>query len=150
MVNVNATGLAAGTYSGTVNIMIGGQMSAVNVTLMVAGGTATPTSSTPTPSLRLNPLSLNFSGKAGGTATLPQTFNITNPTGGTLTWTLTESTPWLGLNITSGTTTTEVDAISASASLSGLAAGTYSTAIVVAASGASNSPQTVGVRVLKR
>ena len=145
MVNVNATGLAAGTYSGTVNIMIGGQMSAVNVTLMVAGGTATPTSSTPTPSLRLNPLSINISGKAGGTAPLPQTFNITNPTGGTLTWTLTESAPWLGLNITSGTTTTEVDAISASASLSGLAAGTYSTAIVVAASGASNSPQTIPV-----
>lgn len=148
MVNVNASGLAAGTYSGTVNINIGGnQASAVSVTLVVSGGTATTTSSstTPTPSILLNPVSLSFSGTAGGAAPLAQTFNITNSTGGTLTWMLTESASWLGLNITSGTTTTEIDAISASVGTTGLAAGTYSTAITVTASGATNSPQTIPV-----
>jgi hypothetical protein len=154
-VAVSATGLASGTYTGTVNIAIGGQLSAVPVTLVVSGGTATSTSgsatstssggTTPTPSILLNPVSLSFSGTAGGTTPLAQTFNISNPTGGTLTWTLTEPASWLGLNITSGTTTTEVDAISASVSTTGLAAGTYSTAITVTASGSTNSPQTIPV-----
>jgi fibronectin type 3 domain-containing protein len=76
---------------------------------------------------------------------LAQSINLTNPTGGTLTWTLSESAAWLGLNVTSGTTTTEVDSISASVSTTGLAAGTYSTAIIVAASGSTNSPQTIPV-----
>ena len=155
-VNVNASGLAGGTYNGTVNITIGGQISVVSVTLVVLGGTATPTSTsgsttstsggtTSTPSILLNPVSLSFSGTAGGAVPLAQTFNIANPTGGTLTWTLTEPASWLGLNITSGTTTTEIDAISAGVSTSGLAAGTYSTAITIAASGASNSPQIIPV-----
>jgi BACON domain-containing protein/fibronectin type III domain protein len=148
-VNVNASGLAAGTYNGTVNIAIGGQNSLVSVTLVVSGGTATPTSATggttATPSILLNPVSLSFSGTAGGAMPLAQTFNIANPTGGTLTWTLNESAAWLGLNVTSGTTTTEVDGISASVSTTGLAAGTYSTAITVTASGSTNSPQTIPV-----
>lgn len=153
-VQVNATGLTAGTYSGTVSITITdkngrSQVTPVAVSLAVSGTTTTSTSTstttTSTPSILLNPVSLSFSGTAGGAAPFAQTFNITNPTGGTLTWTLTESASWLGLNIASGTTTTEIDAISAGVSTSGLAAGTYSTAITVAASGASNSPQTIPV-----
>lgn len=147
-VNANASGLAVGTYSGTVSIAIGGnQVTTVPVTLVVSGGiTTSPLSSmTPTSSILLNPVSLSFSGTAGGTAPLAKTINLTNPTGGTLTWSLTESASWLGLNVTSGTTTTEVDTISASVSTTGLAAGTYNTAINVAASGASNSPQTIAV-----
>lgn len=151
-VGVNASGLAAGSYSGVVNIVIGGnQSSVVPVTLVVSGGTATTTSvntistTTSTPSISLSPASLSFSGTAGGAAPVAQTFNISNPAGGTLTWTLTESASWLGLNIANGTTTTEIDAISASISTSGLAAGTYSTAITISASGASNSPQTIPV-----
>ncbi len=148
-VNVNASGLAVGTYSGAVSIVIGGnQTGVVSVTLVVSGGTTTSTSSsttTSTPSISLNPVSLSFPGTAGGTTPSAQTFNIGNPTGGTLTWTLTESASWLGLNVTSGTTTTEIDAISANVSISNLAAGTYSTAITVTASGATNSPQTIPV-----
>ena len=154
-VAVSATGLASGTYTGTVNIAIGGQLNAIPVTLVVSGGTATSTSgsttstssgsTSPTPSILLNPVSLSFSGTAGGTTPLAQTFSLSNPTGGTLTWTLTEPASWLGLNITSGTTTTEVDAISASVSTTGLAAGTYNTAITVTASGSTNSPQTIPV-----
>ena len=154
-VKVNASSMGVGTYNGTVNIRIGRkQNSAVSVTLVVSDGTATttPSGSTSTsssimstPSILLNPVSLNFSGTAGGAVPLAQTFNLSNPTGGTLTWTLTKSASWLGLNVASGTTTTEIDAVAASASTSGLAAGTYSTAIVVAASGSSNSPQTIPV-----
>ena len=112
----------------------------VPVTLAVSEG-ATKT----TPSILLNPISLSFSGTAGGAVPLAQTINLTNPTGGTLTWTLTEFTSWLGLNIASGTTTTETDQISASVGISGLSAGTYSTIISVTASGSANSPQQIPV-----
>jgi fibronectin type 3 domain-containing protein len=56
---------------------------------------------------------------------------------------MTEPAAWLALNITSGTTTTETDQVSASVSIQGLAAGTYNTMITVAASGAANSPRQV-------
>ena len=69
--------------------------------------------------------------------------NLANPTGETLSWTLAESAPWLALNITAGTTTTETDQISASVGISGLSAETYVTIISVTASGASNSPQQI-------
>ncbi len=144
-VQVNATGLPVGTYSSSVRIVIEDkngrlQTTAIPVTLVVTGGNATPL-----PSLLLNPVGLSFSGTAGSTTPLAKTITVTNPTGGTLTWTLAESAAWLGLNIASGTTTTEIDSISASVSTGGLAAGTYSTAITVTASGASNSPQTIPV-----
>jgi hypothetical protein len=144
-VQVNATGLPIGTYSGNVRIAIEDkrgrtQIMPVPVTLVVGGGTPTPT-----PSMLLNPVSLNFSGTAGGAVPSAKTFTLTNQTGGTLTWTLTKSAAWLGLNVTTGTTTNEIDSISASITTNGLAAGTYSAAITVAASGASNSPQVIPV-----
>ena len=154
VVQVNAMGLPAGTYSGTIRIAIASQTSAVSVTLNVAGGSVTPTStgtSTPTstntvtPSMLLNPTSLSFSGVQGGPSPLAKPITVSNPTGGTLTWTLTETAAWLGLNVMGGTTTTEIDSISASVSTSGLLAGSYSTAITVTASGASNSPQSIPV-----
>jgi len=146
VVQVNATGMSGGTYSGTVRITIAAQMSTVPVTLNVAGGSVTPTSTgTATPSILLNPTSLSFSGVQGGAAPLARPITLSNPTGGTLTWTLTETAAWLGLNVTSGTTTTEIDSISVSVSTSGLAAGSYSTAITVNASGSSNSPQMIPI-----
>jgi hypothetical protein len=149
VVQVNATGMAAGTYSGTVRIAITDkndriQVTPVPVTLTVTGGSAT-TTATVTPSILLNPTSLSFSGVAGGPAPLAKPLTLSNPTGGTLTWTLTETAAWLGLNITSGTTTTETDSISASVSTTGLAAASYSTVITVTASGSSNSPQAIPV-----
>jgi hypothetical protein len=148
-VQVNATGMAAGTYSGTVRIAITDkndriQVTPVPVTLTVTGGSAT-TTGTVTSSILLNPTSLSFSGVAGGPAPLAKPLTLSNPTGGTLTWTLTETAAWLGLNITSGTTTTETDSISASVSTTGLAAASYSTVITVTASGSSNSPQAIPV-----
>ena len=145
-VQVDTTGLSGGTYSGTVRITIGSQTSAVLVTLNVAGAGVTPTStSTATPSIFLNPTSLSFSGVQGGPSPLAKPITVSNPTGGTLTWTLTETAAWLGLNVTGGTTTTGIDSISASVSTIGLAAGSYSTAITVNASGSSNSPQMIPV-----
>lgn len=152
-VQVNPSGLSAGTYSSSFTISVSTkndrlQTATIPVTFVVSTGGTTPTSgttTTTTPSILLNPTSLNFSGTAGGTNPLAQTINLLNSTGGTLSWTLTESAPWLALNIASGTTTTETDQISASVGISGLGAGTYSTIISVTASGASNSPQQIPV-----
>lgn len=144
-VQVNPSGLSTGTYSSSFNIAVTGkndriQTATIPVTFVVStGGTTT------TPSILLNPTSLSFSGTAGGANPLAKTMNLVNPTGGTLTWNMTESAAWLALNITSGTTTTETDQISASVGTSGLSAGTYSTIISVTASGASNSPQQIPV-----
>jgi hypothetical protein len=142
---VNQSGLSTGTYNGIVRIAIadrngGYQTSSVAVSLLVSSGGATTT-----PSILLNPTSLSFPGTAGGANPLAKTMNLANPAGGTLTWSMTESAAWLALNIASGTTTTETDQVSASVSSQGLAAGTYSTVITVAASGAANSPQQIPV-----
>jgi hypothetical protein len=150
-VQVDATGMAVGTYTGTVRIAVAdkngrNQVSTVSVTMVVSGsGTSGGGTGSVTPSILLNPTSLSFSGIQGGPAPLAKPIMLSNPTGGTLTWTLTEAAPWLGLNVMSGSTTTETDSISASVSTTGLLAGSYSTAITVAASGSSNSPQTIPV-----
>jgi Fibronectin type III domain/Viral BACON domain len=150
VVQVNAAGMAPGTYTGTIRIAISDkndrtQVTPVPVTLVITGATATSGGGTVTPSILLNPTSLSFSGVQGGPPPLAKPVTVSNPTGGTLTWTLTETAAWLGLNIVSGTTTTETDSISASVSTSGLAAGSYSTVITVTAAGSSNSPKTIPV-----
>ena len=144
-VQVNQLGLSAGTYNSTVQIAIADrygryQTESVAVSLIVSGGVTTPT-----PSMLLNPANLSFSGIAGGANPLAKTMNLLNPTGGTLTWNMTESAAWLALNTAAGTTTTETDQVSASVNIQGLAAGTYSTVIAVTASGAANSPQQIPV-----
>ena len=152
-VQVNPNGLSAGTYSSSFTISVTDkkdriQTATIPVMFVVSTGSTSTTPSptaTITPSILLNPASLSFSGTAGGTNPLAQTIHLLNPTGGTLSWTLAESAPWLALNMTSGTTTTETDQISASVGISGLGAGTYSTIISVTASGASNSPKQIPV-----
>jgi hypothetical protein len=144
-VQVNPMGLSTGTYSSSFNITVTSkngrnQAATIPVTFVVS-----TSSSTTTPSISLNPTSLSFSGAAGGANPLAKTINLSNPTGGTLSWTLAESAPWLALNITTGTTTTETDLISASIGITGLSVGTYSTIISVTASGAGNSPQQIPV-----
>jgi hypothetical protein len=144
-VQVNPAGLAAGTYKGSIRIVIPDkrgrtQTATVPVTMIVTTGTTIPT-----PSISLSPTTMSFSGTAGGVNPTAKTINLSNPTGGTLTWSLAESAPWLGLSVTTGSTTTETDQISASVNIQGLAAGTYNTIINVSASGASNSPQQIPV-----
>lgn len=144
-VQVNPGGLSPGTYSGLFNIAINDktgkiQAATIPVTFVVStGGTTT------TPSILLNPPTLSFSGTVGGANPLARTVNLVNSAGGTLTWSMMESAAWLALNITSGTTTTESDQVSASVSVQRLTAGTYNTVITVEASGAANSPQQIPV-----
>ena len=134
----SSSGLTAGTYSGAATISGGGITKQIPVSLTLSGTTATP-------SIRLTPTSLAFTGTVGGTNPAAQTFMLTNPTGGTLTWTTSDNAAWLTLSAASGTTTTEVDTISATVNLAGLAAGIYNATITITATGAANTPQIIPV-----
>jgi Fibronectin type III domain/Viral BACON domain len=143
-VSVNLTGLSAGHYSSSVVVAVDGlkgrrNLTSIPVTLIVTGTTSA------TPSISLTPTALSFSGIAGGIAPAAQSINLRNPTGGTLSWSVSSNVAWLRPATISGTTTTESDSISAGVNLTGLAAGTYPAAITVTASGAANTPQVIPV-----
>ncbi|ALA58834.1 beta strand repeat-containing protein [Nitrospira moscoviensis] len=137
--SVNLSGLAAGTYNAAVTISAtGAAAKTVPVTLTVNAPTTSP-------SIGFSPTSLTFSATAGGSNPAGKSFIITNPGGGTLTWSISDNAAWLSVTPTSGTTTTETDTLTASVNLSGLAVGTYNGTITITAAGASNSPRTIPV-----
>lgn len=136
---VNLAGLLSGNYTATITVTAtGATPKTVPVTLTVTGSTSGGT-------IGFSPANLAFSGTVGGTNPAAKTFSITNTGGGTLSWTVSDNATWLQLNTASGTTTSETDTISASVTLSGLAAGTYNATITITASGSTNSPQQIPV-----
>jgi hypothetical protein len=131
------SGLAAGTYTTDVTVSAGavaGSPKAIPVTLTVA-----PPSP---PALGTSPASLSFSATTGGSAPAAKTIAVTNTGGGTLSWSATESASWLSLSPASGTNDATV---TATPSITGLAAGTYTTDVTISAPGASGSPRTIPV-----
>ena len=135
-VTSSTTGLAAGTYTADVTITAPGATGsprAIPVTLVVGP---------PPPALAVTPASLSFTGTAGGASPLAKTFDVSNAGGGTLSWSASESAPWLSVSPGSGVGAATV---TVTPSITGLAAGTYTTDITVTAAGASGSPRTVAV-----
>jgi hypothetical protein len=82
-----------------------------------------------------NPISLAFTGTAGGANPASRTIALTNTGGGTLSWTVSDNAAWLTVSPASGTTTTETDTLTAAINISGLAAGTYNGIITVTPTG---------------
>ncbi len=74
--------------------------------------------------------------------------SISNPGGGTMNYTVSESAPWLTLAATSGNCSNETDLIYLAIDATGLSAGNYSEMVLVAAPGATNSPQSVNVTLI--
>lgn len=97
---------------------------------------------TPAPVLQVSPSNLSFTATQGGSNPATQSFNIGNGGGGTLNWTVTKTQPWLSLGMTSGTAPSTPAVF---VNIAGLTASTYNDTITVTATGAQNSPQTVGV-----
>ena len=126
-------GGTAGTYAGTVKAASG-----------AIAGSATVTVTVSAPQIGLSPVTLSFTGKAGSANPAAQTLTVSNTGGGTLSWTATKllGAAWLLLTPASGTAPSSV---AVSASLAGLAAGTYSDTIQVAGTGAGNSPRKLPV-----
>jgi len=136
-VSVNTIGLTANSYTDTITLTATG---ATNPTQQVP---VTVTITPPPSTIGQSPTFLTFIAQEGGTQTAPQTLNITNPGKGTLSWSASEAASWLTLSPTSGTTTTETDAITVTVNTSGLLTNTYTAPITITANGASNTPQQV-------
>jgi hypothetical protein len=95
-----------------------------------------------TPTLSLSSGSLSFNGTAGSSNPAAQTVGVSNAGGGTLNWTASSNQTWLTVSPASGS---GAGTVSIQPNLSGLAAGSYSATITVAAAGASGSPKTIAV-----
>jgi uncharacterized protein (TIGR03437 family) len=141
MVNVNPTGLSAGTYNGTVTLTpSGGTAVSIPVTLTVTGGSTV--SATPS-----GPLS--FSYQVGGNAPAAQSISVAGAGNAALAFTATPTSTGGWLLVNGAATATSVMNTPASLSVtvapSSLAAGNYTGTIVVAGSGSANGSTTVTV-----
>jgi len=143
------------TGNGTVTLTAataGLPVSTQNATITLsAAGAATvsvPVSFTitaaPTPTIGLSSTNLSFTGVQGGTSPATQTVTISNNGAGTLSWTGSGSNSWLSVSPASGSVAAgSSNTLSVSASTTGLAGGTVSAPIMISASGATNTPQTI-------
>lgn len=95
------------------------------------------------PQLRLSPTNIVSSLPGGSTWTHIGAINVTNPGGGTLSWTAMSSVVWLSVSPGSGTTTAETDAVSVRATTAGLNWGTHTGTITFTPS--TGTPSTVTV-----
>lgn len=95
-----------------------------------------------TPYLHIAPAGLTFVAVAGALPPPGQPFTITNTGLGTLSWTATETTPWLAVSPGSGAAPASPQV---TVNQAGLAVSVYTGTITVAVAGAGGSPQTVAV-----
>jgi uncharacterized protein (TIGR03437 family) len=90
------------------------------------------------PTISLSGMQLQFTYTMGGASPATQNITVANSGGGTLTWSALSNVPWL--SVFSSTT-----GLTVSVNPSGLSTGPHVGAITIAASGATNSPQTISV-----
>jgi len=121
-VTVGRMGLASGPHSGTITVSSNGGTEYISVSMQVPEPDP--------PELCVSTNSLDF-----GTTSTSKTFTIENCGEGTLTWTISDNQPWLGVNPTSGSTTTETDTITVTVGRMGLASGPHSGTITVSSNG---------------
>ena len=134
-VQPNISGLAAGSYSGTVTIGASGASNSpqtVSVSLTVSASTP--------PALTLSSKSLSFTATAGGSNPSPQTVNVSNSGSGTLSWATSSNQSWLTVSPASGT---NAGTLTIGATVGSLAANTYSGTVTV--NGGTAGTQTVTV-----
>ncbi len=141
-VSVNLSGLAPGTYSGTVTLTCNPTSSCSNT----SGKITVPVTLTVTATLTPSPTSLTFNYTLGGSVPANQGIAVTsNPEG--LAYTASASTTsggsWLAVSPTSATTPTGVTASLNSGTIAGLTAGTYTGSITLTPT--SGSPVSVPV-----
>jgi hypothetical protein len=138
-VGINSSGLAAGTYNGTVTVTAASASNSpqkVGVTLVVSSG------NTGNPSLTISPGTVSFTYAQGTTTSGSQNLTV-NSSGSALSITATASGGnWLSVSPASGSTPATIKVM---ANPSGMAAGTYNGSVSIASTGAGNSPQTIPV-----
>ena len=149
-VSANVTGLAAGVYSGSVQVesTATGESLTVAVTLLLSGVTQT---------ILVSQSGLLFTGVEGGGVVPSQSFGILNTGQGVMSWTVRAETlsggSWLSVPPASGQSeaeSLEIPVVEVAVNATGISAGRYSGLIRIEAPGANNSPQfvSVGLNVL--
>ena len=141
----STTALTTGTYSATITIsdpMASNTPQTIPVTLNV--------NTTAPPVIAYNASSTLTPSCIQGSNPSSQSFDVWNSGGGTLSYTIVTSQPWLSCSPSQGTATTTCsgsghNTITISYATTGLTAGSYSASITINASGASNTPQTIPV-----
>jgi hypothetical protein len=132
-VSANSAGLAEGVYTATITLSApGAANSPISIPVTFAVKTAL---------LSVTPTTFNFFG-AQSFNPAPQNFKVINIGTGTLGWTGTVSSAWLGLSATSGSAPSTV---TVSPNTSTLANGSYSDTITISSPDVSNSPATISV-----
>src|SRR5205807_1922029 len=141
-VSVNPSGLAAGSYNGTVTVTASG---ASNSPQKIAVSLAVTSAPSGNPSLNVAAGTLSFSYPSGSTTSGTQNLSITS-TGAALQITAAASGgSWLSVTPTTGSTPATVKV---SANPTGLAAGTYNGTITITSTGAANTPPTIPVKLV--
>jgi uncharacterized protein (TIGR03437 family) len=131
-VTANATGLSAGTHSGTVTFTPTGGGTPINVAVTLNTGAAQQ--------LVTNPTAVSFSGLPGGSGLTPVPVAISVSSGANVPYTASISYPglaaqnWLGLSTTSGQTGTSLT-LSTTGNVANLPAGTYAATVTIASPG---------------
>ncbi|MCL0042684.1 PKD domain-containing protein, partial [Thermodesulfovibrionales bacterium] len=116
-ITVRFSPTAAGSFSETVSFTSNGG----DLTRGVSGTGVPPG----VPVLSITPIAITASLEEGTGWTDIGTINVTNPGGGTLNWSATDDKVWLEVTPTSGTTTTETDAVTVRATTADLTIGTH-------------------------
>jgi len=141
-VSVSLTGLAAGTYTGKIQVAdpaASNSPQSCTVTLQI----------TASPRITLNQSSLSWTAPSGGANPAGKPLTIQNSGGGTLNWTATYSPSWLSGSSGAGSLSAGASqTLTIEVNTAGLAAGSYPGTISFAAIGATNTPQTVAVTLL--
>jgi uncharacterized protein (TIGR03437 family) len=144
LVTVNPNGLPAGTYTGTVSIVLSpaGQTSTVAVTATV---------SSTQQQIEVTQSGLRFQAEVGGGTPASQTIQVLNGGAGSLNFSVTASTllggsGWLSVSPSAGTAnSTTPAALAVSVNPAGLVEGDYYGQIQISSPGVDNSPQTATV-----
>jgi hypothetical protein len=122
-ITINPIGLPAGTHSGQIQTVAGGQLLAtLPVTLTVSGSSGSV--------LTVTPPSLGFSASPGDTTAIPRTLVLSAPTPTSYTVSIADAGSWLRALGNFGNITT-VSTFGVSAHPAGLAQGTYTAAISI-------------------
>jgi len=139
-VSVMSGGLAEGNYSATITVS---DPNATNSPQSVA--VSLNVSKVVPPAIWADKPSLSFAGQEGGSSPPPQSLDIKNSGGGTLSYSITWSAAWLTVAPASGSSTGQENRHTVAVNNGGLSQGTYNGTITIASAGAINSPQQVSV-----
>jgi hypothetical protein len=141
-VSTNTNDLSEGTYQAVITVTdpdASNSPQKVNVSLKI--------SRTPPPEIQVTPTSLSFSAKEEGSNPPSQNIWVKNSGSQSLNYTISDDADWLNVNPSNGISTGDKNEHTVSVNAGSLSSGTYSAAVTINDSNASNSPQIVNVNL---